>query len=229
MDLDELLLRESMDVIGEPRKYFSVLASCLPAMEVRALIVRASSSAYLTSSACVECAWSCSVYPTYNVKHLVYRPTCVSDATAGGVQLHRWMGVQLQSPQLSGAAGRFGFQKDMNAINSLWHPASEANHNVRALLGSTEEVVARTKTFCRWFQLWRADPRHGWTILGRFKARALRPSPQRTRLYLCLDHGQSCCCGDGPRDTLITPACSLSGDRWSHAGGQAKGRQPCLA
>ncbi len=71
------------------------------------------------------------------------------------------------------AAGRFGFQKDMNAINSLWHPASEANYNVRALLGSTEEVVERTKTFCRWFQLWRAEARHGWTILGRFKVRPL--------------------------------------------------------
>ncbi len=64
----------------------------------------------------------------------------------------------------------------MNAINSLWHPASEANHNVRALLGSTEEVVERTKTFCRWFQLWRAEARHGWTILGRFKVRVVMSS-----------------------------------------------------
>ena len=71
------------------------------------------------------------------------------------------------------AAGRFGFQKDMNAIASLWRPESEANHNVRALLESTEEVVARTKTFCRWWQLWRPDVRIGWVTLGRFKACSL--------------------------------------------------------
>ena len=87
-----------------------------------------------------------------------------------------WIKRSSISCSMPGAAGRFGFQKDMNAINSLWHPASEANHNVRALLGSTEEVVARTKTFCRWFQLWRAEARHGWTILGRFKVRTLRRS-----------------------------------------------------
>ena len=74
----------------------------------------------------------------------------------------------------------------MNAINSLWHPASEANHNVRALLGSTEEVVERTKTFCRWFQLWRAEARHGWTILGRFKARAQSPSSEQHCMVLCM-------------------------------------------
>ena len=68
------------------------------------------------------------------------------------------------------AAGRFGFQKDMGAIASLWRPESEANHNVRALLESTEEVVARTKTFMRWWQLWRPDVVAGWVTLGRFKA-----------------------------------------------------------
>ncbi|CAK0744791.1 hypothetical protein CVIRNUC_001574 [Coccomyxa viridis] len=65
--------------------------------------------------------------------------------------------------------GRFGFQKDMGAIASLWRPESEANHNVRALLESTEEVVARTKTFMRWWQLWRPDVVAGWVTLGRFK------------------------------------------------------------
>ena len=70
-------------------------------------------------------------------------------------------------------AGRFGFQKDMGAIASLWRPQSEAGHNVRALLESTEEVVARTKTFMRWWQLWRPDVLAGWVTLGRFKARPL--------------------------------------------------------
>ena len=70
----------------------------------------------------------------------------------------------------------------MNAINSLWQPASEANYNVRALLGSTEEVVARTKTFCRWWQLWRPEARAGWTTLGRFKVPVLCPLAQASLL-----------------------------------------------
>ena len=81
-------------------------------------------------------------------------------AIGGGLPLNRFEIL---------AAGRFGFQADMMAIASLWQPASEANHNVRALLASTEEVVARTKTFCRWWQLWRPEARAGWTTLGRFK------------------------------------------------------------
>ena len=107
---------------------------------------------------------------------------------------------------MPGAAGRFGFQKDMNAINSLWHPASEANHNVRALLGSTEEVVARTKTFCRWFQLWRSEARHGWTILGRFKVRALCLPAQKPCLVSCMKQYVQCDCGVGPQKRLLESA-----------------------
>ena len=67
-------------------------------------------------------------------------------------------------------AGRFGFQRDMRAISSLWEPESEDNLNVRALLESTAEVVDRAKIYARWWRLWRADVRAGWVAFGRYKA-----------------------------------------------------------
>ena len=66
-------------------------------------------------------------------------------------------------------AGRFGFQRDMRAISSLWEPESEDNLNVRALLDSTAEVVDRAKIYARWWRLWRADVRAGWVAFGRYK------------------------------------------------------------
>ena len=96
-----------------------------------------------------------------------YAMSAMESANGGGLTLTSFEAL---------AAGRYGFQADMKAIASLWQPGSEANHNVRALLASTEEVVARTKTFCRWWQLWRPEARAGWTTLGRFKV---------GQLYLC--------------------------------------------
>lgn len=32
-----------------------------------------------------------------------------------------------------------------------------------------DPLLARTKTFCRWGQLWRPEARASWTTLGRFK------------------------------------------------------------
>lgn len=89
----------------------------------------------------------------------------------GGIGISFVSGCNALLSTACAAAGRFGFQKDMGAIASLGRPESEANYNVRALLESTEEVVARTKTFMRWWQLHRADVRAGWTTLGRFKVR----------------------------------------------------------
>ena len=66
-------------------------------------------------------------------------------------------------------AGRFGFQKEMNALKSLKMPNAEENHNVQALLNSTQEIEDRYKIFWRWWRVWRADVRAGWVVLGRFK------------------------------------------------------------
>ncbi|CAL5224557.1 g7259 [Coccomyxa viridis] len=65
--------------------------------------------------------------------------------------------------------GRFGFQKEMNALKSLKMPNAEENHNVQALLNSTQEIEDRYKIFWRWWRVWRADVRAGWVVLGRFK------------------------------------------------------------
>ena len=77
----------------------------------------------------------------------------------------------MASEHIVHCAGRFGFQRDMRAISSLWQPESEDNLNVRALLDSTAEVVDRAKIYARWWRLWRADVRSGWVAFGRYKAR----------------------------------------------------------
>ena len=66
-------------------------------------------------------------------------------------------------------AGRFGFQKEMNALSSLKQPNAEENHNVQALLNSTQEIEDRYKIIWRWWRVWRPDVRAGWVVLGRFK------------------------------------------------------------
>lgn len=66
-------------------------------------------------------------------------------------------------------AGRFGFQKEMHALSSLKQPNAEENHNVQALLNSTQEIEDRYKIIWRWWRVWRPDVRAGWVVLGRFK------------------------------------------------------------
>lgn len=70
----------------------------------------------------------------------------------------------------SGAAGRFGFQREMNALKILKSgEQSEDSTNVTALLHSTHEIELRLQQVNRWFRLWNKDVRDGWVILGRFR------------------------------------------------------------
>ena len=153
MDVDELLLRESMDVIGPAP----------PSL----LTLRARFEGSHASQRTCESIVHLNMFQ--RVLRHKERPRALNASSSV---------LAAQGPgeacNLTGhfATGRFGFQKDMGAIASLWRPESEANHNVRALLESTEEVVARTKTFMRWWQLWRPDVVAGWVTLGRFKARS---------------------------------------------------------
>ena len=67
-------------------------------------------------------------------------------------------------------AGRFGFQREMNALETLkTGQDSEDAANVAALLQSTHEIELRTQQVNRWFRLWRRDVRDGWLTLGRFR------------------------------------------------------------
>lgn len=86
-------------------------------------------------------------------------------------------------------AGRFGFQKEMNALKSLKMPNAEENHNVQALLNSTQEIEDRYKIFWRWWRVWRADVRAGWVVLGRFKVtQAPLIMPHSNELPSCVEH-----------------------------------------
>ena len=68
------------------------------------------------------------------------------------------------------AAGRFGFQREMNALKTLKSgEQSEDSTNVTALLHSTHEIELRLQQVNRWFRLWNKDVRDGWVILGRFR------------------------------------------------------------
>lgn len=82
-------------------------------------------------------------------------------------------------------AGRFGFQKEMNALKSLKMPNAEENHNVQALLNSTQEIEDRYKIFWRWWRVWRADVRAGWVVLGRFKVTSAAPR-HAIQMRLCM-------------------------------------------
>ena len=67
-------------------------------------------------------------------------------------------------------AGRFGFQREMNALETLkTGQDTEDAANVAALLQSTHEIELRTQQVNRWFRLWRRDVRDGWLTLGRFR------------------------------------------------------------
>ncbi|EIE19060.1 cytochrome P450 [Coccomyxa subellipsoidea C-169] len=74
--------------------------------------------------------------------------------------------------------GRFGFQREMNALSSLHSGRSEDSDNVNALLGSTHEIEKRLPEVNRWLKLWKKDVREGWAVLGRFK----------TIIWQLLDH-----------------------------------------
>ena len=69
-------------------------------------------------------------------------------------------------------AGRFGFQREMNALSSLKAPDSQEGQNVQALLKSTHEIELRIQQINRWWRLWRRDVRQGWATLARFRVRA---------------------------------------------------------
>ena len=67
--------------------------------------------------------------------------------------------------------GRFGFQKEMNALSSL-RTAGNAGETdaVTSLLRGTQEVERRIQQpIHRWWWLWRRDVREGWGLLGRFQ------------------------------------------------------------
>ena len=67
-------------------------------------------------------------------------------------------------------AGRFGFQREMNALKTLkTGEDSEDSTNVNALLHGTHEIELRLQQINRWFRLWKKDVRDGWVALGRFK------------------------------------------------------------
>ena len=68
-------------------------------------------------------------------------------------------------------AGRFGFQKDMNALRSLRSPHAEENMDAVSLLNATQEIGDRCKIVWRWWRGWRPDVRAGWITIGRFKVR----------------------------------------------------------
>ncbi|CAL8464666.1 g4201 [Coccomyxa elongata] len=65
--------------------------------------------------------------------------------------------------------GRFGFQREMNALSSLHTGREEDSGNVNALLLSTQEIERRIPEVNRWLRLWKKDVRDGWAVLGRFK------------------------------------------------------------
>ena len=67
-------------------------------------------------------------------------------------------------------AGRFGFQREMNALKTLKSGEdTEDSTNVNALLHGTHEIELRLQQINRWFRLWRKDVRDGWVTLGRFR------------------------------------------------------------
>jgi hypothetical protein len=70
-------------------------------------------------------------------------------------------------------SGRFGFQREMNALSSLESGNKEDGENVNALLHSTQEIEQRVQQICRWWRLWRPDVLRGWVTLGRFKVGGL--------------------------------------------------------
>ena len=70
-----------------------------------------------------------------------------------------------------GCAGRFGFQKEMNALHSLRTGNAEETEAVASLLGSTHEIERRIQEVYRWWRLWLPDVRAGWGMLGRFQVR----------------------------------------------------------
>ena len=76
-------------------------------------------------------------------------------------------------------AGRFGFQREMNALSTLKSGEdTEDGTNVTALLHSTHEIERRLQEVNRWFRLWKRDVREAWVTLGRFKASPeLIPNP----------------------------------------------------
>ena len=79
----------------------------------------------------------------------------------------------------------------MNALKSLKMPNAEENHNVQALLNSTQEIEDRYKIFWRWWRVWRADVRAGWVVLGRFKVICL-PSAMPEGMSICAGSFSSC-------------------------------------
>ena len=70
-------------------------------------------------------------------------------------------------------SGRFGFQREMNALGSLKSRNPEEGRDVDALLHSTQEIEKRLQEINRWWRLWKPDVWRGWVTLGRFKVRPL--------------------------------------------------------
>ena len=96
-------------------------------------------------------------------------------------------------------AGRFGFQREMNALETLkTGQDSEDAANVAALLQSTHEIELRTQQVNRWFRLWRRDVRDGWLTLGRFR---VAPSSKQADVITA---------GKGYGSSLKGPATGLS-------------------
>lgn len=64
--------------------------------------------------------------------------------------------------------GEFGFQKDMNALNSLGDPMCDSKDglsDVDVLLGATQEIEHRTQGPHRAFQIWKPELWRGAYLL----------------------------------------------------------------
>lgn len=72
-------------------------------------------------------------------------------------------------PTRCGCAGRFGFQKEMNALSSLQTGNAAEAEAVTSLLRSTHEIERRIQELYRWWRLWLPDVREGWSLLARWR------------------------------------------------------------
>lgn len=71
-------------------------------------------------------------------------------------------------------AGQFGFEKEMNALNSLRDPAHKYERglsDVDVLLGATQEIEHRMQGPHRAWQLWKKELWFGKYLLKRYNVR----------------------------------------------------------
>ncbi|CAK0787662.1 hypothetical protein CVIRNUC_010884 [Coccomyxa viridis] len=101
--------------------------------------------------------------------HIVERTLALADYLEEGGSVKSFNVDNLLLRESMDVIGRFGFQKDMNALKSLRTPHAEENMDAVSLLNATQEIVDRFKIVWRWWRVWREDVRAGWVTIGRFK------------------------------------------------------------